>query len=172
MELQIAVNLIEKGVTSKVNQRWVDLGAGTGLFTHALAQLLAGGHITAIDRNPESLKTIKWQYPEITLQKIIRELDAFPWATGYDGILMANALHFIDDCSGYLTKIKPALLPGGRIIIVEYDTDAANAWVPFPVSFHTLQTHATASGFSEIEKIGHVQSQYQAQGIYAALLKA
>ncbi len=51
MELSTAINLIDTThLTTQTAQRWADLGAGSGLFTRALASYLQpGSSILAVD---------------------------------------------------------------------------------------------------------------------------
>ena len=48
-------------------------------------------------------------------------------------IVMANSLHFVRDAdkAGVLRRLLSHLRPGGRFILVEYDADAGNQWVPY-----------------------------------------
>ena len=48
--------------------------------------------------------------------------------------VMANSLHFERDQAAVLARLVPLLVPGGRFILVEYDADEGNRWVPHPVS--------------------------------------
>lgn len=49
------------------------------------------------------------------------------------GIVMANALHFVRDSTPVLHALIQLLIPGGRLILVEYDADHGNPWVPHPI---------------------------------------
>ena len=60
------------------------------------------------------------------------------------------------------------LKPEGRLIVVEYDADVGNRWVPYPLSFAALGPVAQAAGFSEPARIGMYPSRFLG-GIYAAV---
>lgn len=171
MELNTAVTLLQKGVKQTNDpQQWADLGAGQGLFTKALASLLpSASTILAVDKEASSLNTLTWSAPHVTLVKRVAdfstdELDDYTW----DGILLANALHFIKDNRKLLTRLRKKLKPGGALLIVEYDTDVANAWVPYPVSFSSLAKLAAEIG-GELAFLSTVPSRYHREGIYSAL---
>ena len=100
---------------------WADLGAGSGTFTLALAQLLArGSSIYAVDQNVRSLKGIP-PADGITIEKIQGDFTSTALLPEkMNGILMANALHFVEDKLGFLKKVSTHLLPSGIFLIVEY----------------------------------------------------
>jgi hypothetical protein len=56
---------------------------------------------------------------------------------------------------------------GGRFVVVEYDTDRANPWVPNPFSYPAWERLATAAGLVETRRIGRVPSRFL-DGIYSA----
>jgi hypothetical protein len=58
----------------------------------------------------------------------------------------------------------------GRFLIVEYDTDLANPWVPYPVSVVSLERMFASVGYSAIQMLGTRRSIYQRARIYAALV--
>ena len=58
--------------------------------------------------------------------------------------------------------------PGGRFVLVEYDADHGNPWVPHPISFATWQRVAPAAGFSDPRLIHRVPSRFL-NAIYGAL---
>ena len=63
MEVQEAMRLIEKGV-DKQSSIWADLGAGSGIFTQALNEILGfNGVIFAVDQKLDILRDVlKTQY--------------------------------------------------------------------------------------------------------------
>ena len=73
MELSTAIALIRKGIRNESiePQVWADLGAGSGLFSRALATLLPpASKIYAVDRDQASLNEIDWPYPDKTLIRV------------------------------------------------------------------------------------------------------
>jgi len=165
MELQDAIQLIKADYTTGV---WADLGCGSGLFTYALANLLpVGSTIYAIDQEPVRLtsRSNPAQQKIVPLQlDFVRE--ALP-VEGLQGILMANSLHYVKDKPALLRRLAKQLAPGGQWVIVEYDTDAANAWVPYPVKRNVLQQLLADEGFPRVTFLGERPSVYRAGRIYA-----
>ncbi|MEO8207825.1 MAG: methyltransferase domain-containing protein, partial [Chloroflexota bacterium] len=86
----------------------------------------------------------------------------------FDGILAANSLHFVRDRKPVLAAIRRALRPGGRLVIVEYDADIGNHWVPFPFSFERWRQEAAVAGLTDVALLRRVPSRFLG-GIYGAV---
>jgi SAM-dependent methyltransferase len=173
LELSTAITLIKNGIPhSVIPQIWADLGAGSGLFTKALSTLLPDGStIYAIDQETKALNNIAPLSGEILLKKMTLDFVDDPIVTEpLDGVLMANALHFVRDKPAFMGKIRQAIKPSAKILIVEYDRDTPNPWVPYPVSYQSLQRLADEVGLAFISKIGSTPSKYHGANIYSAIL--
>jgi ubiquinone/menaquinone biosynthesis C-methylase UbiE len=149
----------------------VDLGAGDGTFTLALAERLApGSFVHAIDRDRSSLDRIPSSHHGVSLGTHVADFSEFPWPVrDIDGILMANSLHYVADQPAFLQRCAAQLPHARRFLIVEYDTDAASPWVPFPVSSRRLATLFT--GFV-LTPLGRRPSRFRRAELYAALVVA
>jgi ubiquinone/menaquinone biosynthesis C-methylase UbiE len=167
------VALIRDGVRG-AGRRWLELGAGRGAFTLALAELLGpAGQIVAIDKASGDLDRLSAaladQYPAVAVATVTadfeRPLDLGP--EPFDGLLAANALHFIRDRDAVIGRFRKVLRPGGRIVIVEYDADSGNPWVPHPFSYGSWQQIAAGAGLTGTRLIGRVPSRFLG-AIYAA----
>ena len=66
-----------------------------------------------------------------------------------------------------LDQIARRLTPGGRLVVVEYDADRGNPWVPHPFSFATWRSMATDAGFRDVRLLHCVPSRFLG-AIYAA----
>jgi len=84
-----------------------------------------------------------------------------------DGVVMANSLHFLADKAPVLKLVRGYLKPGGRLIVVEYDADRGNPWVPYPFSFASWRRMAPENGFSPPELLGRYPSRWLS-GLYSA----
>src|SRR5688572_7114819 len=108
MELSVAVSLIEKGIDkSSAAQKWADLGAGKGLFTYALASILPQqSSVVAIDKLPETLAGIVSRVTGVTISSLTKDfIEEDLGSQMFDGILMANSLHFVNDKPGFMQKL-------------------------------------------------------------------
>lgn len=150
---------------------WADLGCGSGLFTQALAQLLApGSKIYALDKDLSDFRKIK-ESNEIEIEKLQADFvsDSVN-ISNLDGILMANSLHFVSDKAALINKWKASFTEKECYLVVEYDTDVPNAWVPYPVSFKSLKRLFLRLGYQSIEKIHESPSRYNQGNIYSVLI--
>jgi len=172
MDIREAISLIETDdIIKDKPTSWADLGCGKGLFTHALAALLSpGSTVFAIDKNISSFQenlfpghvTIQpmesdFVQDDLKLQKL-------------DGILMANSLHFIRNKKLLIEKLIPWFRKVPVFLLVEYDTDRSNPWVPYPQSFITLKEFFTEMGFGVIKKINEKKSLYRSGKMYSAFI--
>lgn len=152
---------------------WVDFGSGTGTFTLALAHILGkNSRIIAVDKDSGSLEKIPDHFDQVTIEKRNAdfEKDEFPFS-GLDGILMANSLHYIQNQEVFLEKAKPLLKSKGCFLVVEYDTNISNPWIPYPVSFARLNKLFKESGFLSIRKLKEESSRYNRANLYSAIIE-
>jgi ubiquinone/menaquinone biosynthesis C-methylase UbiE len=167
------VALLAGGITQGEGGAWADLGAGSGAFTVAVADLIGPhGVIHAIDRDRASLAELRSAFvsavPQAELRVQAADFTRRIDLADLDGIVMANSLHFVEDKTRVLALVRGYLRPGGRLILVEYDSDRGNAWVPHPISFETWKELASESGFVDTRKLATVPSRFLRQ-IYSAL---
>jgi ubiquinone/menaquinone biosynthesis C-methylase UbiE len=168
MELSEAVRLIEKGVEKTLEQRWLDLGAGDGLFTRALAHIIeAPSEITAVDlKRSRALSSISLSPHVIhTLETDFTLTKNLPGDV--EGILMANALHFVREKKAFLKSLSGILKDRGRLIIIEYDLQKSNPWVPHPITQTECITLVNECGFSDVRIIGERNSTLNNAVIYS-----
>jgi ubiquinone/menaquinone biosynthesis C-methylase UbiE len=160
MDRSDLIALLRAGVTTK-GGRWADLGAGDGAFTFALAQLLGpGAQITAVDRDSGSLKRLASGADGAPIETVVADFTRPLNLSGLDGVVMANSLHFVREKAPVLASVRDTLRPGGILILVEYETDKGNPWVPHPFSFATWQGMAAAAGFEQTHMLHRYPSRY------------
>jgi len=85
-----------------------------------------------------------------------------------DGIVIANALHYVRHKEPVLEMLRAYLKPGGRLILVEYNADRGNPWVPHPLSYPTWEALAARCGFASTRLLARVPSRFLNE-IYSAL---
>lgn len=169
MEHAEAVALI-RGAVSTEEGTWADLGAGSGVFTRALSELLGrDGLVYAVDRNASALHRLREMSSgaRVVLREgdFTKALDLEP----LDGILMANALHFVRRHERVVSGVLAGLKRGGAFVLVEYDLQRGNPWVPFPVSLEKFRQLAPRVGLTVPRPLGRRRSRYGHGDIYAAV---
>lgn len=161
MQLSDAITLINSPqLYSSAKSTWADLGCGTGLFTRALSTLLAPhSSIHAVDKVP--LQTLPDQHHYVDIIKCNLDFVKEEWPFhSLRGILMANSLHYVKDQLAFIHKAEHYLAENGCFVLVEYDTDSANPWVPYPLSLNSLKKLFMKAGYSSVLKIGEYSSAY------------
>lgn len=170
-----AIELIREAVP-RGQGVWADLGAGEGTFARALAALMAPGSlIYAVDRDQGAVTKLArrammggvrivpvvadfvrpLELPELGERKL-------------DGLLLANALHYVPDAEAVLGRLASCLAARGRLVLVEYDRRRANPWVPYPIAIERLPSLAAAAGFSAPVVVAKRPSAFGGD-LYAAL---
>jgi ubiquinone/menaquinone biosynthesis C-methylase UbiE len=159
------VNLLRPANLSQ-GGTWADFGAGSGTFTLALSELVGlNAEIYAIDRDRGGLGKLEQSHRARfgTSQNIHPVRADFTGALSLpplDGILMANSLHFYREKEKVLRHIRTFLKWNGALLLVEYNVDSGNPWVPHPLSFETFRSLAPRAGFSEPSLLGKVPSRF------------
>ncbi len=159
------VALIQAAIPSGSGGIWADLGAGGGNFTRALGTLL-GEHrvIYAVDRALPAAP----DHPGEDVHWIQADFTGPVNLPALDGILMANALHFVKDQETVLGHVCGYLRPGGRFVLVEYDLDRPLSYIPYPVSYHRFERLAQTAGLGTIKHTGERRSPTTGIVMYSA----
>ncbi|MBI5929996.1 MAG: class I SAM-dependent methyltransferase [Chloroflexi bacterium] len=173
MNHQNHLDLLRNGVPT-LGGIWADLGSGTGAFTLALAELIGPtGEIYSVDKDrgalQEQAKTMQRLFPENTLYYLKADFTETLELPLLDGIVMANSLHFVNDRhkGAVLQQIKAYMKPDGRILVVEYNTDSGNTWVPHPFAYPTWVKMAKQMGLENTRLLATYPSRFLHE-IYAA----
>lgn len=170
------ISLLRDGVPASSGGIWADFGSGTGAFALALAELLGpAGQIYSVDQDRGALRTqeraMQRHFPETTIHYLTTDFsrplaDKLPLL---DGLVIANALHFqpYSAQARVVELLKGYLQPAGRFILIEYDTDRGNTWVPYPLAYRSWEKLAAQCGFAHTQLLA-TRPSYFLQGIYAA----
>jgi ubiquinone/menaquinone biosynthesis C-methylase UbiE len=167
------VRLLRDGVTH--GGRWADLGAGTGAFTLALAELVGPeGEVIAVDRDRGALRELERAVRPggATVRMLNADFTKPIDVASLDGVVMANSLHFVRDKAPVLALVHNMLKPSGRLLLVEYDADRGNTWVPHPMSFEMWRALADANGFTGTRKLASVPSRFLGRIFSAESIRA
>ncbi len=127
---------------------WADFGAGSGAFTLALRELIGpDGVIYAVDKDRSRLNELERAYrlrfgDSNNLHIIPGDFTHSLDLPALDGVVMANSLHYFKDKEKVLRHVSTFLKPQGVLLLIEYNVDRGNPWVPYPLSFETWRNLA------------------------------
>lgn len=166
------VRLLRDGIDRRGGV-WADLGAGSGAFTLALRDLL-GPDVTiyAVDRDGEALRrneaAMRSAFPAAAVFYRTADFTRQLELPEMDGVLLANSLHFQRDQAGAMLAIRGYLKPGGRVLVVEYNTDASSGPVPYPVPYERWETLSREAGLRNTRLLHRRPSRFLRE-IYSAV---
>ena len=109
----------------RVSMVVADVGAGTGLFTLAMAERVgAKGKVYAVDVQAYFLdhvgqKARKAKLDNVVLVRAKQDSAELPEGS-VDLVLMVDSYHHVEQPAAYLASLKAALRPGGRLVVVDY----------------------------------------------------
>jgi SAM-dependent methyltransferase len=132
-----------------------------------------GGRIVAVDRDGRALRAneeaVRARFPATTLTALVADLTGPLALPALDGLVAANSLHFLprDRQVAVIASLAAHLRPGGSFVVVEYDADHGNPWVPHPFAYPSWERLAAAAGLVETRRIGRLPSRFLG-AIYAA----
>jgi ubiquinone/menaquinone biosynthesis C-methylase UbiE len=172
MDHQDHVHLLENGIP-EAGGIWADFGSGRGAFTLALADIVGpAGQIISVDKDREALRqqgrSITTHFPDVSVRYLNADFKKPIELPPLDGLVVANALHFLRDKNKAIQLLMSYLKPGGRFLVVEYNTDRGNVWVPHPFSYPTWQELARRYGLTDTELLSTVPSRFLGE-IYSAV---
>jgi trans-aconitate methyltransferase len=173
MRLRDAIEMLaDSGVEALGPTIWADLGCGDGTFTRALADLLASGStIHAMDRDGSALRRIPSAHKGVRITTHRGDFTNQPWPfADVDGILMANSLHYVEDQATFIRACESQMTSRRRFLIVEYDTNEASRWLPYPVSRTNLTALFAHAGYPSITFLRSRPSVYRRASLYAAVM--
>jgi ubiquinone/menaquinone biosynthesis C-methylase UbiE len=104
--------------------RVIDLGCGSGVFTHLLSA--RGFEAAGLDISPKLLDLARRKYPGLQFDE--GDVEALPYEAGsVDGVLLSGLVHHLPDPSRCAAEVARVLRPGGRF--VAFDPNLANPFM-------------------------------------------
>jgi ubiquinone/menaquinone biosynthesis C-methylase UbiE len=168
------VDLLRSGIPGPGGV-WADFGAGSGAFTLALAELIGPeGEIFAIDREAAALRTQEAAFhaqpgdQKPVMHFLLADYTGRLHLPPLDGAVMANALHFQRRKENVLRQISATLKPGAHLILVEYNVNRGNPWVPYPIAYPDWEALARSTGFVNTRLLATRPSRFLRE-IYSAV---
>jgi ubiquinone/menaquinone biosynthesis C-methylase UbiE len=145
-----------------------DIGAGEGYYTVRLSPRVGKkGRVLAEDIDPASLSDLGDRVARDNLENVSIQhgADADPHLpdASFDRIFMVHMYHEVSEPYAFLWHLRPALRPGGRVVVVDIDTPTGG-----PLTGHGL---APAQLFCEFSAVGYRLTEFlrkpEISGYYA-----
>jgi len=104
-----------------------DIGAGTGYFTVRIAHMTPGGHIYAVDIEPDMIKYLsdraqRENLPNVT--PLLAKADDPMLPVPVDLALIVDTYHHIGGRRAYFRRLKDHLKLAGRVAIIDFTKDS------------------------------------------------
>jgi len=132
--------------------------------------LSPGSSIIAVDSLPQRLNKTVGNKVSVQFEQSDINLESFTLPQ-LDGILMANSLHFIQDKESLIKRLERWFVTEKHFLIVEYESDTPNQWVPFPITFRELSALFKNLGYEAVTKVNERPSAFGGT-MYAALIRS
>lgn len=173
--IEKARTLLRAGVAG-LQGTWADLGCGDGIFTSALYTLLEpNSEIYAVDKSRRALRAIErnfaQSYPRALLRTLRADFTRPLSLPALDGVLMANALHFVRKKEPVLESLVKLLKPRSPLIVVEYNASRGNFAVPHPLDDTGFTKLASQVGLHNAQIIARIPSSFLGE-MYAGIALA
>jgi FkbM family methyltransferase len=129
-----------------------DIGAGTGYFTFRIAPRVPEGRVFAVDIQPEMLDIMRSTIEEegignVTLVQGTVKDPKLP-VDSIDKALMVDAYHEFSHPREMMLNLREALVPGGRVYLVEYRKEDPS------IPIKPLHKMTEAQARKEMEAVG------------------
>ena len=162
--MKMPADLIAKLLKAEEGQKWKVLGlaVGHGLFEITLARHNPNAEVWGVDwpnvlevaRENAAAAGVSGRYHTIPGSAFDVE-----YGKDYDLVMITNFLHHFDvpTCERLLAKVRAALKPGGRAVILEFVPNEDRVSPPVPAQFSLTMLAATPAGdaytFSEHQRM-------------------
>ena len=154
----------------RLGERIADLGCGPGYFTLLLAEAVGpAGKVWGIDIEPAMLARLRQHIQHRKIQNILpvqcSEDDPALPAAEVDTIFIVNTYHHFSYRPVYVSKLKRALAPEGRIVIIDFvpksrEERGFGPRLEMQLSRSTVDAELATSGFYPAAEHGFLPEQY------------
>ena len=112
-----------------------DIGAGEGYYTVRLSERVgANGRVLAEDIDPSAIQRLGRRVEHERLDNISIRTgtpeDAKLPANSFDRIMMVHMYHEVSEPYAFLWYLRPALKPGGQVVVVDVDRPTEQHGIP------------------------------------------
>lgn len=139
-----------------------DVGAGTGAFMDELVEAVGDdGHLYAVEISIRFVEYLRERANEAGHDNVTTVFSSYTSATlptaSVDRIITIDTYHHFDDYEAMLASMRDALVPGGEMIVVDFDRveGKSREWILSHVrdSKETFRSEIEAAGFEFVEEV-------------------
>jgi len=134
------------------NSKIADIGAGTGYFAVRMAPHVPVGKVYAVDIEPSMVEYTQKRAAALgfkNVEGVVAAPDDPRLPEAVEIVLVVDTYHHLADRTAYFRKVKDKLLPGGRVVIVDYKPQPD---IPGPPQALRLSADTVVA---EMEKAGY-----------------
>ena len=150
---------LERAVPLRPDVAALDVGAGTGLLSLALAARVR--RVVAVDSSAGMLEVLAYKARaagHADVETRLADVSADPLPPGpFDLIASAMALHHVENVDGLVRKCFAALAPGGHLALADLDAEDGSFHGPDAPGVHhlgfdraALARQLAAAGFADV----------------------
>ncbi len=169
-EAQVVMDLAAIGAGTTV----ADIGAGEGYYTIRLSERVgAKGRVLAQDIDAEAVRKLgarveRERLDNVSIKPGAADDPRLP-ANSFDRVFLVHMYHEVSEPYAFLWRLRPALKPGGQVIVVEVDRPTDQHGFPPTLLFCEFQ----AVGFRLVEFVRKPElkgyyAQFEASGLRPA----
>jgi predicted methyltransferase len=154
-----------------------DVGAGTGYFEPYLSRAVGTrGKVLALDISPQLVSHMKRRFEDAGLgnveARLVPPADPGLTARSVDRVLVVDTWHHMKERVAYARKLRQALTNAGRIVIVDYPTEAPRGPPPeLRLKPDVVVKELEAAGFTARVVPESLPNQFIVVGELSAVLK-
>ena len=146
--------------------RLIEIGGGGGRVAAGFKRLFAGWQCLVVDPSKEAIRMGRAAHPDVEFE-VGSASDALTTSTGYDLLILAAVLHWIDRrmLARVVANCDAAVVDGGRIVIRDFDAPVprANPYVHHAGLFTYKQDYPAIW-----QALGTYHSEYRASAPYGS----
>jgi ubiquinone/menaquinone biosynthesis C-methylase UbiE len=161
---RMQVSRVVEALRLAPGQKLADIGAGSGLFSRAMAQAVGmTGIVYAVDINEEALKyiaakSIEHRLPQV--KTVLAEASDPKIPEPVDLIIIIDTLHHVPDLPTYVGGLRRYLKPNGRVAIIDFTARWPNASDITKYTLLDLDTWMDKAGMSRQEQHGFIENHF------------
>lgn len=144
----------------KPGEAVADIGAGTGYFARRFAR--HAGKVYAVDIDPRLLQMASNGAPPNLTAVLASNDDPKLAPASVDTAFFCDVLHHIENRGAYLARLKAAIKPGGRLVVIDFhkrETPVGPA-VAMRVAREDMVREIEAAGFERSKELDILPYQY------------